>query len=189
MRQSGISKRRRLSVLMASMFFGLACGEAKVPVRPLPAYEGQSKALFDDVIDPAAVGLDFDKSYAPGQDPTLKERVRQADAVLRAKVMTITGRTTEGRGSYQLALVALDDQLIGPYPPDSPFLVRIDETSPSNGIVKHLEGGLVGKTFIVFAKAFQRADGDQELHAHLSPDTKATARAISDAQAKDELRK
>jgi hypothetical protein len=184
-----LSSFRVIAVSAASLAFSLACGEAKGPKRPLPAYEAQAKVLFDDVIDPAAVGLDFDKSYAPGQDPALRERVRQADAVLRAKVMTITSRTTEGRGSYQLALVALDDQLIGPFPPASPFLMRIDESSPSNGIVKHLEGGLVGKVFIVFVKAFQRADGDQELHAHLSPDTKATARAISDAQAKDELRK
>jgi hypothetical protein len=178
-----------LGVVAISVGFGFACGGPKGPARPLSAYEANSKALFDDVIDPAAVGLDFDKSYAPSQDPALRERVRQADAVLRAKVMTITSRTTEGRGSYQLALVALDEQVIGPFPPASPFSVRIDESSPSNGIVKHLEGGLVGKTFIVFVKAFQRADGDQELHAHLSPDTKATARAISDAQAKDELRK
>src|SRR5205823_6348936 len=47
-----------------------ACGgpDANSPSRPLPAYEGHQAELFDDAIDPRAVGLNLDEARTPQTD-------------------------------------------------------------------------------------------------------------------------
>jgi hypothetical protein len=166
----------------------VGCAGAQTASRARPSYGEREHALFDDSIDPAAVGLDLDRSYTPSADPQFAGRVREADGIVRAKCTNITTRTSDNRSTYMLSLTPLEEQALGLYPPTGPFSVTIDASSPSVGIVKHLEGGMVGKTFVVFTKEFQRADGDHELHAHLAPDTKATVRAITDIRAKEELK-
>jgi hypothetical protein len=174
------------ALLLTCLLVG--CAGAQAASRARPSYGEREHALFDDSIEPAAVGLDLDRSYTPSGDPLFASRVREADGVVRAKVVSVSARTSEHRGMYTLTLMPLEEQALGPFPPSGAFTVAVDESSPSVGIVKHLEGGLVGKTFVVFTKEFQRADGDHELHAHLAPDTKATVRAITDIRAKEELK-
>ena len=83
------------------------CGPASpagAPTRPLPGYSGRAADLFDDAIDPAGVGMDFDKGYSPKADPLLRERAQVSDAVLRVKVQTVTGKTDGPEKTYQLGL-------------------------------------------------------------------------------------
>jgi hypothetical protein len=46
-----------------------------------------------------------------------------------------------------------------------------------------MEQQMVGKSLIVFVRAFVRPDGDQELHFHIGPDTKEEINAVRDAAA------
>jgi hypothetical protein len=161
----------------------LACGPAKdsnAPSRPLPTYAGRAAELFDDSIEPAAVGLDFDKSYLPKSDPLLRERTQLGDAVVRVRVSTVTAKNDGPASTYQVGLLTLE-KLVGDHPPPPTFTVQIDKTSEAHGIMKNFESRLVGYLFVAFVREFVRPDGDREIHFHLTPDTKEVRAAVTDA--------
>lgn len=160
-----------------------ACGpmaSANGPSRPLPAYAGRAADLFDDALDPAAVGMDFDKGYSPKSDPLLRERAQVSDAVLRVKVQTVTGKKDGPEATYQLGLHTVE-KLTGGHAPPADFTVTVNKASESHGILKNFEGRLVGYPFVAFVREFVRPDGDREVHFHLSPDTKEVKSAVNDA--------
>lgn len=156
-----------------------SCGGAQTRVaKPLPTYDAKAARAFDDAIDAAAVGLDIDNSYDPKADRGLRERAQSADAVLRVKVATVTGRSGP---SYDLGLKNVE-WLAGDHAPGmETFAVTVGADSPALGIVKSFEGRLVAKDFIAFVRAFQKEGGERQLHFHLSPDTPAVRAAVSDA--------
>jgi hypothetical protein len=160
-----------------------ACGPmagANTPARPLPAYAGRAAELFDDALDPAAVGMDFDKGYSPKADPLLRERAQVSDAVVRVKVSTVTGKKDGPEATYQLGLHTVE-KMTGEHAPPSDFTVTVNKASESHGILKNFEGRLVGYPFVAFVREFVRPDGDHEVHFHLSPDTKEVKSAVTDA--------
>jgi hypothetical protein len=148
--------------------------------RPLPAYAGRAADLFDDSIDPAAVGMDFDKGYTPKADAMLRERAQTSDAVLRVKIATVTGKKDGPEANYQLGLHIVE-KMAGANPPPQDFTVAVSKSSESHGILKNFEGRLVGYPFVAFVREFVRPDGDHEVHFHLSPDTKDVKAAVNDA--------
>lgn len=150
------------------------------PSRPLPAYTGRSAELFDDAVDAAAVGMDFEKGYSPKSDASLRERAQVSDAVLRVKVSTVTGKKDGPDSTYRLGLHTVE-KVTGENPPDSDFSVTVNKASEAHGIVKNFEGRLVGHSFVAFVREFVRPDGDREVHFHLSPDTKDVKTAVSNA--------
>src|SRR5262245_17655251 len=64
-----LSRPHRFAVvlgLVAALTAAAAgCGGAEASSRAVSPYQGHPADLFDDTIEPAAVGLDFDKGYAP----------------------------------------------------------------------------------------------------------------------------
>lgn len=148
--------------------------------RPLPAYAGRAADLFDDAIDPAGVGMDFDRGYSPKADPLLRERAQVSDAVLRVKVSTVTGKKDGPESTFQLGLHTVE-KMTGQNPPPDDFTVLISKASEAHGIMKNFEGRLVGYPFVAFVREFVRPDGDHEVHFHLSPDTADVKSAISNA--------
>ncbi len=177
---------RRFGMLVLPLAMGIGiygCGPsapANGPTRPLPAYSGRAAELFDDAIDPAAVGMDYDKGYSPKADPLLRERAQVSDAVLRVKVQTVTGKTDGPEKSYQLGLRTVE-KMTGAHSPGDDFTVAVNKSSESHGILKNFEGRLVGYPFVAFVREFVRPDGDHEIHFHLSPDTKEVKAAVGDA--------
>jgi hypothetical protein len=131
-------------------------------------------------MDPAAVGLDFDKGYSPRADPLLRERSQTSDAVLRVKVSTVTGKKDGPEATYYLGLHIVE-RMTGDRPPPADFTVSVGKRSDSHGIVKNFEGRLVGYPFVAFVREFVRPDGEHALHFHLSPDTSAVKAAVGDA--------
>src|SRR4029079_2238131 len=127
------------------------------PPRPLPGYSGRAADLFDDAIDPAGVGLDYDKGYTAKADPMLRERAQVSDAVLRVKVQTVTGKTDGPEKSYQLGLHTVE-KMTGQNAPASAFTVSVTKSSESHGILKNFEGRLVGYPFVAFVREFVRPD-------------------------------
>ena len=161
---------------------------AGAPTRPLPGYSGRAANLFDDAIDPAGVGMDFDKGYTPKADPLLRERAQVSDAVLRVKVQTVTGKTDGPEKTYQLGLHTVE-KMTGANAPPADFTVGVNKSSESHGILKNFEGRLVGYPFVAFVREFVRPDGDREVHFHLSPDTKEVKAAVGDAVILGEIEK
>lgn len=160
-----------------------ACGDgrdANDPSRPVSTYQGRQADLFDDSIDPAAVGLDFDKGYAPKLDRTLRERAQVGDAVLRVRVSTVTAKTDGPDAIYQLGMHTVE-KIAGKNPPPTDFNVQIDKHSEAHGILKNFESRLVGYSFVAFVREFAHPGGDRELHFHLAPDTKEVKMAVGDA--------
>jgi hypothetical protein len=156
---------------------------ASSPTRPLPSWSGRAADLFDDVIEPSAVGMDLQKPYTPKSDPQLRERAQVSDAVVRVKVSTVTAKTTGPEAVYQLGLHTVEKlsakARVGTS--DDDFTVTITKASESHGIMKSFENRLVGYAFIAFVREFVRPDGDREVHFHIAPDTKDVKLAVGDA--------
>lgn len=159
-----------------------ACGgPAKPALRPLAAYSGRVASLFDDAIEPSAVGITGDRGlYQPKYDPLFRERAQTADAVIRIKVVTIVAKG-ETRGTSYVIGCKSEKKLAGSHPPEEQFELRAASDAPSVGILKNLDSAIVGKRFIAFVRSFVRPDGDTEIHFHLAPDTKEVSDAATDA--------
>ncbi len=155
----------------------------------LPAYSGPSADEFDDAIEPHAVGLELETYASPSSDPALRKRSEAADLVVRARIATVTGESEAGNRSYELSfktverLTSKKDSPIG-----EAFTVKIDRRSPSLGVLRAMEGQLIGRTLVVFAKEFARADGEHEVHFHAAADSAAVASAVRQAVILEEVK-
>ncbi len=188
-RPFGAARATALAGLLASTAL-LGCGTSKGandPSRPLAPYAGRQADLFDDTIEPAAVGLDFDRGYSPRLDKVLRERAQVGDAVLRVRVSTVTAKTDGPDSTYQLGLHTVE-KLAGKHPPPTDFTVQINKASESHGIMKNFESRLVGYAFVAFVREFAHPSGDREVHFHLAPDTKEVKAAVGDAMIMGELK-
>lgn len=179
---------RLLLVVLALSAFGCGGGrDANDPSRPVSTYSGRQADLFDDTIEPAAVGLDLDKGYSPRLDKTLRERALTAEGVVRVRVSTVTAKSSGPTAIYQLGLHTVE-KLAGNNPPPSDFTVQVTNTSTSHGIMKSFESRIVGYAFIAFVREFAQPNGEREIHFHLAPDTKDVKTAVGDALLMNELK-
>jgi len=177
-----LSRRKTRALLLGLIGLAASCGDgpgANDPSRTVASYQGRQADLFDDSIDPAAVGLDFDKGYAPRLDKSLRERAQVGDAVLRVRVATVTAKTDGPESSYQLGLHTVE-KLTGKNAPPTDFTLNIDKQSESHGILKNFESRLVGYAFIAFVREFSHGE-ERSVHFHLAPDTKEVKTAVGDA--------
>jgi hypothetical protein len=173
-----------VAALSSPTLLGCA-GSASGANRPLPSYAGHSVELFDDAVEPKAVGFDLEVRADPRGDALLRERAQLSDASLRIRVTTLTAKHDGPDTFYQLGVRTVEN-LGGPFPPDSDFTLTMGPKSASVGIVRNLEDAIVGKAFVAFVRAFVLPDGDHELHFHLAPDTKSEVAAVREAMVKSE---
>lgn len=175
--------------LAATATLAAGCGdgttEAKSPAAlGLAAWDDHARAVFDDNIDPAAVGYTMDAPSARA-DRYLRERAQTADLVARLRVQTVTIDTVGDDSTYHLG-VQVGQPPLGPRPKieDRTIELVIKPTSPAFGIAKALDQRMQGVTFIGFVSRFASADGTEiELHWHMSPDTQDVADAVKEAEA------
>jgi hypothetical protein len=189
---AGSSRLLSMGLLLGGLASLPACGASpgEGAVRPgasLPAYGGEGADQFDDTIEPHAVGLALENYASPKSDPRLRARAQAADVVVRARVQTVTGESGSGVRSYQISFKTVE-RIAGKHPVGDEFTVRVDKSSPSLGIVKSMEGELVGKTLVIFAKAFGKPDGEREIHFHASADGPEVAEAVKEAVILDEVK-
>lgn len=168
-----------------------ACTPPVVPERPLPEYDADSAVVFDDEIDPAAVGLALEPSAPPMTDLKLRQRVQTADATVRVRVQTVTEKHEEKGTSYVIGL-RREEVLGGSFPPDDTFQVHVGTSGPSHGVVNSFEARLVGHTFIGTVRQFAHpaaGSGDEhDLHFHFYTDNARTAEAVKSAYALSSFR-
>jgi hypothetical protein len=173
----------------------LACSggtpDARRPDRLLPPYTGHATELFDDGIEPAAVGFSLDPSDSPQADTRVRERTQTGDAVVRALVRTVTSRAQNEGRSWQLGLRVVE-RLAGSGPLEKDFTLSVLPTDPAAGIVRAFEARLIGKSFVVFVRAFSPAGappGDPgDLHFHVAGETPDELKAVESAVLMERLR-
>ncbi len=169
----------------------LGCGEgtqvrSASDAASLPVWTGPAVELFDDGIDTAAVGLGVD-GLSPRGDPLLKQRARTADLVARVKVTTVTIDSFGDESTYHLGILVGYPTLSAPRIPDSRFELNIRPQSRAFGIARAFGVRLQGTIFVGFLRRFRGADGQVELHWHLSADTPEVVAAVKEAVALAEL--
>jgi hypothetical protein len=166
----------------------VSCGggspDARSPGRPLPPYTGHAAELFDDAIEPLAVGFPLDPSASPEGDTRVRERTQTGDAVVRARIRTVTSKDEDRGRSWQLGLHVVD-RLGGAGPLEDDFTLSVVPSDPASEIVRGFEAQLIGKTFIVFVREFAHAGalaGDPgDLRFHVAGDTADELKAVNDA--------
>jgi hypothetical protein len=183
-----VVSRVLLTLLAGLSLWAFGCGGAGAEAkRPLPSYAGHAIELFDDGIEPRAVGLDLEQPTDPRGDALLRERAQVSDAALRVRISTLTEKQDGAESLFQLGVHPVET-LAGPFPPTEDFVVTVRAKTPSVGIVKSLENAIVGKSFVAFIRAFVLPDGDRELHFHFAPDTKPEVAAVREATRKSDHR-
>lgn len=163
--------------------------DAQNPDRPLPTYDSHSAELFDDAIEPTAMGYPSDTSVGrPMGDTRLRERSQVGDAVVRAKVTTVTSKAEDRGRSWQMGL-RTTEHLAGSGPLPKDFLLSVDPTDPAAGILRGFEARLIGSSFVAFVREFRRAGapGDSDLHFHLAADSPEEIQAVKAALVSDEV--
>jgi hypothetical protein len=165
-----------------------ACGEGTEARTPaslgLGPWDERSRWVFDDNIEPAAVGFTMDAPPARA-DKFLRERAQTAELVARFQVRTVTIDTIGDDSTYHLGVQVIPPTLVqNPKLTDPKLELVIRPASPAHGIAKALDQRMQGMTFIGFVHRYASPDGTEtELHWHLSPDTQDVADAVKEAVA------
>lgn len=186
------SAQLRLVLALAPLALGPGgCAEgprrpAEAQAAPLPAWEGREREVFDDVIDPAALGLTMEGSSS-AQDPHLRERAQRADVVARVRVSTVTVETVGDASRYHLGVQVGQPPLAKPRVSGEAFELVIKPGTRSHPLAKAIDVRMRGMTFVGFLKLYAHEDGEPEVHFHLAPDTAEVVAAVKEAVALGEL--
>ncbi len=154
-----------------------------------PPWDANMRSLYNDAIHPSAVGLSLD-GRSPAKDPLLGARVLAADAVARVKVSTVTRDKVGAKVTYYLSLLVGRPPLVAPKWEVSKIELAIHQSMPAFGVVRSLDTGIQGRTFIGFFRRFANTDPNKEgpqLHWHLMADTPEVAEAIQQISALGEI--
>lgn len=155
-------------------------------VSGLSRWEGRAIEVFNDGIDPAAVGLSMD-GVGPRSDPFLRERAQTAEVVAQVRVTTVTVDTIGDEKTYHLGVQVGVPPLATPKIQDRSFELTIRPQSPAFGIARAFDARLQGMTFVGFIRRFAGPEGEPVIHWHLSADTAEVLAAVKDAVALAEL--
>lgn len=187
-------KRTRLLQAAITLAATVALGTAgcepavasRTPASGLPHWEAQARQVFDDNIDPAAVGLSMD-GPSPRSDAFLRQRAQTADVVARVRVQTVTVDSVGDQKTYHLGIQVGVPTLAEAKVADRMFELSIKPTSGAYGIARAFDARLRGQTFVGFIKRYSSEEGDVEVHWHLSPDTAEVVAAVKEAVALREI--
>jgi hypothetical protein len=173
-----------LALLTTAACGGRAPGPAPPP-QNLPVYAGNATQLFDDRIDPTAVGL-ADVTENPRTDPMLRARTQNAEIAGRTRVSTVTVDSVAGKPVYRLRFTFVEPPVVARGFSGNQIEIAVREDSPAFGIVKWLDTKLIGLSFIGFFHRFAGAY-EPEIRFHLSPDDARVMAAVRDSSALSEL--
>jgi hypothetical protein len=183
----GFSVFQAFGVLLLALSAN-ACGgrPATAPAaQNLPIYAGSAIQLFDDRIDPTAVGL-ADVAENPRTDSTLRARTQNAEVVARTRVSTVSVDSVGGRPVYRLRFTFIEPPIIARGFSGDQVDISVRDDSPAFGIVKWLDTKLIGHSFVGFFHRFA-GNNEPEVRFHLSPDDPHVLAAVRDASALSEL--
>jgi hypothetical protein len=176
-----------LTTLLAS------CSSARpapiVPAHSLPAYAGHEAALFDDGIEPQAVGYSLEPAVSPREDRLLRERTRLGDRVVKAQVVSLTSTRNESGRIWQIGLRTIEE-LAGVRAGAQEFTLRMNGTAPGSSVMGVFDSRLIGVPLVAFMREFEPTGGGgkSELHFHLAGQDKDEIDAVRVAALSGEAR-
>ena len=180
-----------VSWLSALALAGCGGGAAGGHGAALPPYSGHVVDLFDDGIEPLAVGYLMDSSGSPQADTRLRERTQTGDAVVRARVMTVTSKAEETGRAWQIGLHVIE-RLGGSGPLDKDFVLLVAASEPASGLVQAFERQLIGKSLVVFVREFAHEGAPVgeagDLRFHVAADSPDVLKAVSNAVLAQQVR-
>src|SRR5579864_7888932 len=144
--KASVMRRVALAIFAATVAALPACSAGasnQRPVGALPPFAAHAAELFDDAIEPRAVGFELDRAPLPMNDKLLRERAQVGDAVVRARVTTITSKDEDKGRSWQIGFHTIE-RLGGSGPLPSDFVAQIDSNGASAGIMRSFGGRLIG---------------------------------------------
>jgi hypothetical protein len=156
-------------LLLAALGLAVVACAGKPASPPLPPYSPEEAQLFDDTFAPPLFGFD-PEARVLASDPKVRERTRQADFVVPARVETVSRvGGVEHRGAYEVILAPSGPPLVGAYT-GGPLTVSIPSSNPSYAWFEGAGASWVGTRVVVFGRRYASGDG-AEFHFRCEPDT------------------
>jgi hypothetical protein len=150
------------------------------PARPVARYKGRAVELFDDGAEPSTIGYTGDALQLTSTDPVLRDRIQTADAVFRARIVTVT--TRESGLGWLVGFRAIE-MLAGTAPPGDVSL-QISPSDEAAGLLRAFDDSLVGTSIVLFLRSFAPPASStlgsdaRTVHFHIAADSPAELRAI-----------
>ncbi len=149
----------------------------------LPEYTPGEAAIFGDDLSPSVFGLPTEVPIE--KDGRLEDWVRDADAVVRVRVATVSQEELAGKKAFALSLSVEPEPLKGRIQ-ENPLEIQLGPSSPALSQVLTAGTQFVGRRFVLFVKRYAR-QGEPELHWHGEGDTPAFHQAFERTNALDEV--
>lgn len=128
--------------------------------------------MFDDQFDEAVFGR---IAWYPSSK--LPERIRLADTVIVARVVTASERPTADGGALVVVECAPQGEPLAGAPPEPTVLLTLAPNSPSYRFFRWQRPMLLGKDVVLFYRRYNQA-GEERLHFRAEPNTPAVHLAI-----------
>jgi hypothetical protein len=175
--------------LLAISLSSVGCGGDAGPAASaagagLPKWDAHDREVFDDALDPAAVGLQME-GPSPRMDRFLRERSQRAEVVGYMKISTVTVDTIGETKRVHVGVDVATPTLAKPRIADKSF--ELSMGAGSSVLPSGFESRLRNKTFIGFVRRYIGDDGEPVVHWHLSANTPEVAAAVKDAVALQEF--
>jgi hypothetical protein len=155
------------------------CGPAKRPETVetvvLPRYTPEQSAIFDDQFDAAALG-----GAKWNADQKLAERVRLADAIVVARIKTVSEQLTEaGQPNIIVELLPSGNPLKGEASRE-PVRLTLAPSSPAYRLFRWRQPELLGKDVVLLYRRYTRSD-ENEVHFRAEPNISEVHAAVRQA--------
>lgn len=151
----------------------------------LPPSAAEESPLFDDRIDPAAVGV-ADVTTQQDDEAALRGRARQANLVARMRVQAVSLESLNQQACYRLQFSVIGEPIVQRAFRERTFEVLLDPNAPAYNTVRWLDTAMVGKTFVGFVRQVT-GDGPPILRFHFSRDDAGVLRTVEEAKTIGEL--
>jgi hypothetical protein len=182
--QRGPQRTAALLLLWLALACAVGCG-AGTPARAipedqaLPAYDSAARSLLDDGMAAQIFGLSTGDDAMRNND--VVRRTAASQAVVVARVATITRNTTDNSLAYELVLSPFGAPLMGNWT-EGPIYLEVSQKNPAFPLVDSTGTELTGRRVILFLRMYDQ-DGRATLHFHAEPDTPAMLKAVQNARA------
>jgi hypothetical protein len=159
----------RVALCLVLPLCGCAGSRVLAPAAA-PAYGPRDRQLFDDGIDPIALGAPTLRGTVFDDEGLLRERARLAECTVRVRLVTATSQGMAGGSGFRLDFQVLE-ALAGPCAAAGEL--PLDSSSSA--------APAVGTTMVAFVRSFAAGDGRTNLHFHLMAGGTAELRAVREA--------
>lgn len=144
----------------------------------LEPWQGQLQQLFDDSVDPSAIGL-AGPSFSTAQG-ALHQRADKADYIVFARAVTVSTQGVDQALCYVISLRIEPEPIVGRKPPFDSLELVVTQDNPTFSLVQARDIQLTGTKFVAFLRFFPGSP-DPMIHWHLARDGQDVVHAIKNA--------